>query len=94
MAKSKKTEQENLPQFNYRLPGEVETLGHQSKEDPNADVDAVRDRIEKEQKRAEHLREDRLEDAEGGEGLSPNKGMSDPKTQKEIDDINTGSQAR
>lgn len=85
---------EDTPQFNYRLPGEPETIGDESVEKPRGDVDAMREHIDKEQQRAEKLREYNREGASGGEGLSPNKGQSDPKTQKEIDDMNTGSQAR
>lgn len=93
MAKGK-TKQEDLAQFNYRLPGEPETYGMESKEDPKADLKRRRSEIADEEDAAKHRREDSLKAAEGGRGLSPNKGQSDPKTQKEVDDMNTWSEAR
>jgi hypothetical protein len=87
-------DQKDLAQFNYRLPGEAETIGMESREDPNRDTKAVEKRINDEQKVREHQREDSRSSSEGGEGLSPMKGMSEPKTQKEVDDENTWSSAR
>ena len=91
---AKKAKQEDLAQFNYRLPGEAETYVAESREDPERDTKAVKARIAKEQEQADHQREDALASDDGGEGLSPYKGMSAPKTQKEVDDENTWMSAR
>ncbi len=87
-------DQEDLAQFNYRHPGEPETIGTESKEDPDGDDKAATKEADAETKRLKHQSEDAREGSEGGEGVSPNKGMSDPKSQKEIDDENTHSPAR
>lgn len=83
MASKKKDfgKQDDLPQFNYRHPGEPETFGTESKEDPdggqrNFPVEGSAPKTKTEQ------------------GLSEMAGMSEPKTQKEIDDENTWSGPR
>ena len=87
---AEKKDPEDIPQFNYRHPGEPETLGEESKETPGDEDDKeVLEQIEDEQEAAEAQRE-----AQSEGGVSPNRGQSDPKTQKEIDDMNTSSEAR
>lgn len=90
MAKAKKVDQKDLAQFNYRLPGEPETYAAESREDPLRDTKKVEKRIDEEQKLADRQREQERDDG----GLSPYRGMSAPKTQKEVDDENTWSTAR
>lgn len=91
MAKTK-GDAEDLPQYNYRHPGEAETMGEEAKEstDPEADKQFEKD-LKAQEKQIKSQRElSRDPDT----GLSPNKGMSDPKTQKETDDENTWSGPR
>lgn len=78
------SKQEDLPQFNYRHPGEPETLGTESKEDPDAEKSGQR-RFPKEGSAPKTKSE---------QGLSEMAGMSEPKTQEELDNENTWSPAR
>jgi hypothetical protein len=72
-------EQEALPQFNYRHPGEPETVMEESKETPGGQRDAKLGSAPK----------TRTE-----QGLSEMAGMSEEKSQKDIDNENTWSPAR
>ena len=84
---------EDTPQFNYRVPGEPETYAPESKELPDGEkrAKAVKSRVEKQQ---DHLDRQNELNRDPDSGLSPNRGMSDPKTQKQIDDMNTWSPGR
>lgn len=84
---------EETPQFNYRQPGEPETYAPESKELPEGGKreKAVKDRVSKQQ---EHLDAQNELNRDPDSGLSPNRGASDPKTQKQIDDMNTWSPGR
>jgi hypothetical protein len=79
---NKEPHPEGSAQFNYREPGEAETVGTESKEDPDADSKAAKKAIKDETKRARKARE-----KDSGE-VSEMAGMSEPKSQEEIDQEN------
>lgn len=76
---NKEPHPDGSPQFNYRVPGEPETFGAQSKESPDGDPKAAAKDAKAEAKQKAKARE-----TEKGE-VSANAGMSDPKSQLEID---------
>jgi hypothetical protein len=76
---NKEPHPEGSPQFNYRHPGEAETMGTESKEDPDSDDKAAKKAIKNETKRARKARE------KGSGEVSEMAGMSEPKSQEEID---------
>lgn len=73
--------QEDLPQFNYRHPGEPETMATESKEDPKSG-------------QRKFPSEGSAPKTKTEQGLSEMAGNSEPKSQKELDDENTWSPAR
>lgn len=83
--KEPKEEGGGLPQYNYRVPGEPETIAAESKESPDGDPSEAADeaKAELEQKQKAH-------EVDEGE-VSPNHGQSDPQTQLEADAENTWS---
>lgn len=81
---------EDLPQFNYRVPGEPETIASESKETPESDTEEVKDKVSKAQDKADKQRE-LGEKARDDDEVSPDHGQSPPQTQLEIDNENTWS---
>lgn len=81
---------DDTPQFNYRQPGEPETYGMESKEDPDKRRKAVKKSIDAGEERAAKAREADVNET----GVSSYKGTSPPMTQKQTDDENTWSPGR
>lgn len=79
---NKEPHPEGSAQFNYRVPGEPETIGSESKETVDGDEKEASKKAEAETKKAKKVREAAAPD---DTEVSPNKGQSDPKTQLEID---------
>lgn len=71
----------DTPQFNYRVPGEPETIASESRESTDVDESEVEKKIDKEQEAAEKRRDLNQGDAE----VSPDHGQSPPQTQLEVD---------
>lgn len=77
----------DLPQYNYRVPGEPETIGSESKETVGGDPEEVADEVAEDQERADKRRDASEESGE----VSPDHGQSPPQTQAEVDGENTWS---
>ena len=76
-----------LPQFNYKVPGELDTIVPNSKELVDGDPEQVAKDAEEELKTARKRREAEVNDGD----VSPYAGMSPPMTQLELDGENTWS---
>lgn len=85
---SKAVDMNDIAQFNYRVPGEVETYMPTSKDQPGGDPKKVAKDAEAESDRLHAA--NKVEEGK----VSPNHGMSDPKSQLDTDRENAWSTAR